>query len=491
MPAFFLAYFVGFCYTVGVMEKRKHYYVSRKNVLTWLMAVCMVASAVARIVVSGLKGSGDSLYVWSQIVLPIAATTLYALIALLNGKEMFYKTAIPVWMVVIYGGLWINANITSGRMMICLFWIALIFFAYLYQNITSGRQHTIFLLLPVVLAPAGFILYFYRQSLMNGDWAGLLPAIPDLTMLLGVVLLTFAIRVHPVGEYHPTWGDRPDGRKIRTLAPMAQITAYFQVERNTCSNLFEESFEISHIDRYIRQKRREGYTDFGITHVLLAAYVRGVAKYPQLNRFINGQKVYSRGEDIQYCMVIKKEMTGESPDTSIKVHLSPRDTAEDVYYKLNAAVEKVKATQELDLGIDNLIQYLNLSPSIVLKFVVWLLKLLDYFGLLPKFLTELSPFHGSLFFTSMGSLGIPPIYHHLYDFGNLPVFGAFGMKRKALEVLEDGSVVQKKYVDVKFVLDERICDGYYYATFFKYYKRLLAHPEVLDNPPAEVVKDID
>jgi hypothetical protein len=272
---------------------------------------------------------------------------------------------------------------------------------------------------------------------------------------------------------------------------MAQITAYFQVERNTCSNLFEEAFEITHIERYIRQKRREGLTDFGLTHVLLAAYVRGLCKYPQLNRFISGQKVYSRGEDIQYCMVIKKEMTVESPDTSIKVHLNPRDTAEDVYYKLNAAVEKVKATQELDQGIDNLIQYLNLIPSIVLKFVVWLLKLLDYFGLLPKFLTELSPFHGSLFFTSMGSLGIPPIYHHLYDFGNLPVFGAFGMKRKALEVLEDGSVVQKKYVDVKFVLDERICDGYYYATFFKYYKRLLAHPEVLDNPPEEVVKDID
>jgi hypothetical protein len=30
---------------------------------------------------------------------------------------------------------------------------------------------------------------------------------------------------------------------------MAQITAFFQVERNTCSNLFEEAFEISHIER--------------------------------------------------------------------------------------------------------------------------------------------------------------------------------------------------------------------------------------------------
>ena len=122
---------------------------------------------------------------------------------------------------------------------------------------------------------------------------------------------------------------------------------------------------------------------------------------------------------------------------------------------------------------------------------MWLLTLLDYFGLLPALLTELSPFHGSQFFTSMGSLGIRPIYQHLYDFGNLAGLSACGMKRRANEVLEDGTVVQKKYIDVKFVLDERIVDGYYYATFFKYYRRLMAHPELLDNPPDEVIKDID
>lgn len=469
------------------MESRVHFYVSRKNPLTWLMALCLVGSAVARIVIySGMEGTG----VWSQIVLPIAATLLYALIVLLNGKEMFYKTAIPVWMAAVYSGIWINQNI-HNRMIVWLFWIALVFFATMYTDITSGhRKHGFFLLIPVVLVPVGFILYFFREAVLAGNLAGMIPVVPDLVMLLGVLVAVLALRIHTDGAYHPTWGDRIDGRKIRTLAPMAQITAYFQWERNICSNLFEESFEITNIDRYIRQKRREGLTDFGITHVLLAAYVRGVARYPQLNRFINGQKVFSRGEDIQYCMVIKKEMTVDSPDTSIKVHLTPRDTAKDVYEKLNAAVESVKATQELDSSLDSLIMLLNLIPSVVLKFTVWLLKLLDYFGLLPKFLLELSPFHGSLFFTSMGSLGIPPIYHHLYDFGNLPVFGAFGCKRKAVEVLEDGSVVTRKYIDCKFVLDERIVDGYYYAAFFKYYRRLLRNPEILDQPPEEIVKDI-
>ena len=473
------------------MKDRIHLYVSPKNALTWLMALCMAGSAVARIVIFGEKGTGDTLFVWSQIVLPIAAALLFALIALLNGKELFYKTAIPVWMMGLYGAIWVRGNI-EGRMMIWLYWIAIVFFASLYTGIISGKhKHAVALLLPVVAAPAAFILYQDRGAIMSGDMAGLLPALPDLLAILGCMVQVLAIRVHTDGKYHPTWGDRIDGRKIRTLAPMAQITTYFQWERNICSNLFEESFEISHVDKYIRQKRREGLTDFGITHVLLAAYVRGVAKYPQLNRFINGQKVYSRGEDIQYCMVIKKEMTVDSPDTSIKVHLNPRDTAKDVYEKLNAAVEGVKATKELDSSLDGLIMLLNLIPGVFLKFTVWLLKLLDYFGLLPRFLTELSPFHGSLFFTSMGSLGIPPIYHHLYDFGNLPIFGAFGMKRRANEVLEDGTVVQKKYIDVKFVLDERICDGYYYATFFKHYRRILRNPEILDQPPEEVVQDID
>ena len=469
------------------MEKRIHFYVSRKNALTWLMALCMVCSAVARVVLfSGVEGVG----VWSQIVLPIAAAVLYMLIALFNGSEHLYKTAIPVWMMAIYSGLWINSNVES-RMTVWLFWIALIFFASLYTDIISGhRKHGIFLLVPVVLIPVAFVLYFFRGALLTGNYAGLLPVVPDLLTLLGVFLLIFALRIHADDKYHPTWGDRCDGRRVRSLPPMAQVSPYIMVTRNTSTNYFEEALEITNADRYIRKKRKEGLTNFGITHVLLACYVRAVCKYPGLNRFLSGQKVYQRGNDIQYCMVIKKEMKADSPDTAIKVHLTPYDTADDIYYKLQAVVDKEKKSPDLDSSFDATAGALNLIPGLFLKFAVWLLKTMDYFGLLPKFLLEVSPFHGSLFFTSMGSLGIPPIYHHLYDFGNLPVFGSFGMKRKANEVLDDGTVVTRKYVDVKFCLDERIVDGYYYAAFFKHYKRILQHPEVLDNPPDEVIPDI-
>ena len=478
------------CYNGTAMKNRTNYFVSNKNVLTWLMALCMVCSAVTRIVFIGMKGTDSTLQMWSQIVLPIAAAMLFALIVLTSGKEQFYKTAIPVWMICIYYCFVFHGIDFGGykTLIVALYAVALLFVAVLYTQITSGKVKAVWLLIFLLAFPTAVQLYLEREILLSRDYTLLLP---DILMVGGCMLTMLAIRVHPAGQYHPTWGDRNDGRRIRTLSPMAQITMYFQWERNICSNLFSEAFEISHVERYIRQKRKEGLKDFGLTHVLLAAYVRGLCKYPQLNRFISGQKVYSRGEDIQYCMVIKKEMTIDSPDTSIKVHLNRKDTAADVYEKLNAAVADVKKTQELDSSLDGLIDVLNLIPGVLLKFTVWLLKFLDYFGLLPKWLVELSPFHGSLFFTSMGSLGIPPIYHHLYDFGNLPVFGAFGCKRRALEVEEDGTVVQRKYLDVKFVLDERIVDGYYYAAFFKHYRAILRHPEILDLPPEELVQDID
>ena len=143
------------------MENRVNLYVSRKNPLTWLMALCLVGSAVARVIIySGMEGVG----VWSQILLPIAAALLYVLIVLISGDEMFYKTAIPVWMAALYSGMWIQNNI-DGRMMIWLFWIALIFFATMYTDITAGhRKYGIMLLIPVVLSPALQICSWFSGS---------------------------------------------------------------------------------------------------------------------------------------------------------------------------------------------------------------------------------------------------------------------------------------------------------------------------------------
>lgn len=470
------------------MKRNVHFYVSPKNGFVWLMALCLTASALARIYLYNAAASTGS--VWLYLVLPVAATVLYVLITLLQGQEQFYKTAIPVWGLALFAGIWARDSFRSHAM-VGLFWIALFFFAFLYTDIISGmRIHRVWLLFPIMLSPLAAIYYYNRQAIFLKDWSGLLMLLPNTLLFLGCTLLIFAIRIHPAGEYHPTWGDRVDGRRLRSLSPTYQIIPFIMVNRNGAANLYEEHFEITNVERYIRQKRREGLTNFGLVHVFLACFCRGIAKYPGINRFVSGQRVYSRGEDIVFCMTVKKDMSTSGEETEIKLHLSPRDTAYDVYRKMNEVISQAKGTPS-DAGVDNAAFFFTLFPGVLLKFLVWVLKTMDYFGLIPKFLLEVSPFHGSIYFTSMGSLGISPVYHHLYDFGNLPIFGAFGCKRKAWELQEDGTVAERKYVDFRFTLDERTVDGFYYAAFLKYFRRLFRRPEVLDTPPEEVIKDVD
>ena len=457
------------------MEKRIHLYVSKTNAATWLTALCMAASAISRI---ALYSGGN---VWWQ-VLPAAGVVLYALIALVWGQELFYKTALPIWLLGLCAAVTIHGVMPGYPMLFAMICVCILFFCTAYTSITSGRIPYPWLLLPLHLAVLGAIGYVWLRT------GQVLLILPELLMGLGLLVSLFAVKVHTDGLYHPTWGDRGDGRRVRSIPAMDQLSPYIMVNRTGSNNLFAESVEITEVERYIRRKRREGLTGFGLTHVILAAYVRTIARYPALNRFIAGQKVYSRGEDISVSMTVKKEMSTSSPDTVIKAHFSPRDTAEEVYRKFNAQVEQAKNTP-LDSDVDNTAGIMMLIPGIFLTFVVWLLKTLDYFGLLPGFLLEISPFHGSAYFTSMGSLGIRPVYHHLYDFGTIPVFCAFGRKRRAEEIV-NGEIVERKYVDLKFNLDERICDGYYYASLIKHFLRILAHPEVLDNPPEVVEKDI-
>ena len=61
-------------------------------------------------------------------------------------------------------------------------------------------------------------------------------------------------------------------------------------------------------------------------------------------------------------------------------------------------------------NMDTMARLLVSLPRIFLRGAVDIITFLDYFGMLPRFITDLSPFHGSMFITNMGSLGMPPIF---------------------------------------------------------------------------------
>ena len=280
-----------------------------------------------------------------------------------------------------------------------------------------------------------------------------------------------------------------EGRRIKGGIPMDAVSPFIMPNRAGASNSFSASVDIEKCEQLICKKRKEGMEELGIIHIFMAAYVRVVSQLPGINRYIRGQRLYARN-GIEICMAIKKQLKLNAPETVLKINATPDDTLESIYNQLTDEIKKNREDGDHN-NMDTAARVLVSLPGVLLRLTVSFLKLLDYFGWLPRFLTKLSPFHGSLFITNMGSLGMPPIFHHLYDFGNLPVFIAMGAKRTEYFINRKGETEKRRVIDFTIVCDERICDGHYYASAFKRIKRYLLHPEILDNSLTEVVEDVD
>lgn len=286
-------------------------------------------------------------------------------------------------------------------------------------------------------------------------------------------------------------GDRKDGRLLRSIEPIAIFSLYIMNTRNDANNSVSDSVDLSAIEKYVHQKRKEGFEGFNAMYVLAAAYVRVVSQKPGINRFINGHRIYARN-NIEVSMMVKKSIALNAPETMFKFFFKPEYTVNEVYKDMH---EKITAYQNAPDAEENddLAGFLNLVtkfPRFLLRFVMKLLYWLDYHGWIPLSLLELSPFHGSLVLSSMGSLGVPSVFHHLYNFGNVPMFITFSTNRHENESKPDGSIIKRHFLDYNITMDDRICDGHYYSAALHDFRKYLKNPELLEQPPETIVEDI-
>lgn len=288
-------------------------------------------------------------------------------------------------------------------------------------------------------------------------------------------------------------GDRKDGFLVRNTDPMGTMIPYIMRSKADSWVLFEDSIDITRAQDFLQKQRRGGWKGLTMYHLLFAALVRTISQIPQLNRFVQNNRIYARNE-VKFSMVVKKGMHFDGDRTIITPRFELDDALKDVYRRVEDEVEKIDRTVKVEedenkTGFDGLETALAMIPGFLLRFVVSLIYFADRHGWLPKKLTDLSPFHTSVFITNMGSMGLGSIYHHVYELGTLSVFIALGKKYMVNEVQRDGSVVSKTFVDIKVVADERITDGFVYASAFKEIRSYMIHPEVLLTPPETVKQD--
>lgn len=267
---------------------------------------------------------------------------------------------------------------------------------------------------------------------------------------------------------------RADGKKVKNVDPMYLIAPYIMNKRVDSMNMTTIDIPHEPIQKYINKKRKEG---INISHMalIIAAYVKTMSQYPELNRFVVNKRVYQRNE-IAVGMVVLQSL--ESHDgTMSKMYFNENDDIFAVNDKINKYVAENREAPENN-GTEKIMKFLLSVPGL-LPVGVSFLKFLDRHGLLPKAIIDMSPFHMSFGITNLASIRTNHIYHHCYEFGTTSVFLAMGNTREVAK-RKGGEIVFEKCIPIGVTMDERICSGSYFATAFRALKKYLANPELLE-----------
>ena len=266
---------------------------------------------------------------------------------------------------------------------------------------------------------------------------------------------------------------RWDGRRVRETAINAAIP-YIMPHRYDAMNYVTEYADMEVMRAYIHGKRKEGVR-VSYMALILAAYHKAALEHPKINRFIMNKRIYMRNHFCVSFVMLKTRADGTPDETTLKIYIEPEDDIAAINEKIEALIAKNSVATH-DNSTDKFANFL-FSVPLLPSLVVGLARLLDHFGILPKFIIELSPFHTSLFITNLASINTAPIYHHCYEFGTTSVFICMG-KPTANYISGE---YRQKLMPLKAVLDERICSGVEYARFWSSFQRYLKHPELLER----------
>lgn len=278
---------------------------------------------------------------------------------------------------------------------------------------------------------------------------------------------------------------RADGKRLRHTDPMYRVAAHIMDKRVDSMNMTTIDIPYEPIQEYINKKRKEGIR---ISHMALviAAYIRTMAEFPELNRFVVNKKIYTRNE-VAVGMVVLKSLEDHN-GTMSKMYFDKANTVFEVNDIINKYVEENRDVPENN-STEKLIKILLSIPGL-LTVGVKVFKLMDRYGLLPKAIINASPFHMSMGITNLASIRTNHIYHHCYEFGTTSVFMAMGNLREVAKRKGD-EIIFVRSLPIGVTMDERICSGSYFASAFKALKKYLANPELLEVAPEKVIEDSD
>ena len=247
---------------------------------------------------------------------------------------------------------------------------------------------------------------------------------------------------------------RPDGTLLRGLHPYRRIMPYIMQGRNESMVYFDTYVRAERLLDYVARAQQRFPVD--VSHCLVGAAARGLAMAPSLNTFVSGRRLYQRNERVLSFSMKRKQLDREAKLAVVKLAVPPGQTFEQLCRRINEHIDVERSGKKT--YTDNELGFFTKLPRPVLGVGVRLLRWLDYHNLLPAGFIRGDGMYTSIFIANLGSLGMGAAYHHLYEWGNCPVFLMVGKVEERV-LVEDGKPVVAKVLPLRYSYDERIEDG--------------------------------
>lgn len=282
------------------------------------------------------------------------------------------------------------------------------------------------------------------------------------------------------------WGDRRDAVKLRKLDSMHCIMPLIFPKRCESEVFIHQRIDLTNANKYIREKNLENPEfRYSLFHIIIAAILKTIVLRPHLNRFVSAPNIYQRNE-LSAAFIVKTSLSDDAEESLAYIRAEESDNLDSIRKKIYDKVSDCRATTEKD-GSEHVMNIVSMFPGVIRKFIGFVVRTLDHRGLVPSSIIADDPHYASVFISQLGSIGLGVAYHHLTDWGTNSLFLTVGERKMSPFYDIKGNITMKSSIELGFTVDERISDGFYFAKSIRLMKKLLEHPELLENSFNETV----
>ena len=266
---------------------------------------------------------------------------------------------------------------------------------------------------------------------------------------------------------------RGDGKVVTNVHPFRTMLLFACPNRQSSTVFFDIDIKAEKLEAFVKKSN----DSFSIMNILVWAGKVALEACPEMNRFCSGNRIYLRN-GVHISFTVKKDLKDKSSKTSfLKLNLSKIKSFDGLSDRIKGGVSEERGDKESYSDKEHkLFAYL---PNFIFSPFYKLASFLDHYNLLPFWFYKEDGLFTSLIITNLGSLKMKPGYHHLYEWGNCPIFAMVG-KVKDEVVVKEGQVVVERVLPIRISFDERIEGG----LVAKY--GLQKFIEVLENPEGYV-----